>query len=423
MSIFSRFFNRSSTPQAHSASPSAPQKRHSLHEGEHLQAVYLKKDVTLEKKIGEGGEGSVHTIAEHSRIVAKLYSQKNRTMAHEKKLHRLLNKRIDPKEAKAQGIALPIDILIDAKGGFVGYLMPMIEGVPLKNAFFSRRRLETRFPDADRKTLVQFALHFVAQLEYLHSKNILVGDINPLNIMVDLHNPARGWLIDTDSFQVDNLPCPVGTDIFTPPNLQGRNFKSLLRSIDDEHFSAAIMIFMILMIGKHPYSRIGGENPADNIKKRAFPYRSMGSLDQVPAGVWGYIWSHFPRDLKRGFEQVFSEGERLDLKEWNTILKKYAYLLDRGFFCNDIIPLSFRSRNAITVKCRDCNREFQMDARFHEKLTLQKKEPICTLCRQKIKATQLAGRNRNTIHDSIRNARFNARKFRYKDALRKDPHS
>ncbi|WP_456383375.1 hypothetical protein, partial [Hydrogenimonas sp.] len=168
-------------------------------------------------------------------------------------------------------------------------------------------------------------------------------------------------------------------------------------------------------IGKHPYSRIGGENPADNIRKHAFPYRSFGNLDEVPAGVWGYIWSHFPRNLKRGFERVFREDERIELEEWEAILKEYAYLLDRGFFSDDIVPLSFRSRNAVTVTCRDCRRDFQMDAKFQEKLTRENKKPICTLCRQKIKAGQLIRKNGKTIPETVKHARFNARKFRYKD--------
>ena len=395
---------------AQTAAPSTPAKPKS----DTYTTLRTRRTVTLQKKLGEGGEGSVHTIGEHPHIVAKLYSPKNRTPERQAKLRRLLAKGIGPKEAAALRIAMPFDILLDARGDFAGYLMPKIEGLPLKNAFFSRRRLETRFPGVDRRTLVAFVRHFVAQLRFLHARGILVGDINPLNLMVDPNNPSKGWLIDTDSFQVDDLPCPVGTDIFTPPNLQGKNFRTQLRTVDDELFSAAIMIFMVLMLGKHPYSRIGGENPADNIRAHAFPYRSMGSLDEVPAGVWGYIWSHFPRNLKRGFERVFREDERIELEEWEAILGEYAYLLDRGFFCNDIVPLSFRSRNAVTVTCRDCQREFQMDAKFHEELVWQNKEPVCALCRQKIRATQMIRKNRQAVSNGVKHARYNARHFRYK---------
>ena len=416
--IFSIFFKKSCKSDdisvEHENAPKTETKPPRRNIPETFTTFTTRRSVTLGSKLGEGGEGSVYTIAEHPRIVAKLYSTKNRTQARETKLRRLLAKGIDPKEAAALRIAMPLDILLDTRGNFAGYLMPMVEGTPLKNAFFSRKRLETRFPRADRRVLVAYAHHFVRQLRYLHAKNILVGDINPLNLMVDPASPEQGWLIDTDSFQIDELPCPVGTDIFTPPNLQGRNFRDTLRTIDDELFSAAIMIFMILMIGKHPYSRIGGENPADNIRKHAFPYCSLGSLDEVPAGVWGYIWSHFPRNLKRGFERVFREDERIELQEWEAILKEYTYLLDRGFFSDDIVPLSFRSRNAVTVTCRDCRRDFRMDAKFHEKLIWQNKEPICALCRQKIKAGQLIRKNGKTIPETVKHARFNARKFQYK---------
>ena len=377
-------------------------------------AMRLKRPVTLGKKLGEGGEGSVYAIAGHSGLVAKLYDRKNRTRARETKLRRILGKPFDIEEVAKLRIALPFDILTDNGGHFCGYLMPKIDGIPLKTAFFSRKRLENRFPDADRITLVDFSLHFLRQLEFLHGHGILVGDINPLNIMVDPKHPTEGWLIDTDSFQVDELPCPVGTDIFTPAHLQGKNFKTLVRTVEDELFSTAIMLFMILMIGKHPYSRIGGENPADNIRARAFPYRSIGRLDDVPAGVWSYIWSHFPRKLKLAFERVFRDGERPELHEWRSVLEEYRYLLDRGRFCNDIVPLSFRSRNAVTVACRDCGREFQMDAKFHEELVWRGKEPVCALCRQKIQATQMIRKNRQAVSNGVKHARDNARHFRYK---------
>jgi DNA-binding helix-hairpin-helix protein with protein kinase domain len=52
----------------------------------------------------------------------------------------------------------------------------------------------------------------------------------------------------------------VGTDAFTPPELIRKNFKSILRTFENEYFTVAVLMFMILMYGKHPYSKVGGGN-------------------------------------------------------------------------------------------------------------------------------------------------------------------
>ena len=179
--------------------------------------------------------------------------------------------------------------------------------------------------------------------------------------------------------------------------------------------TAAVMIFMILMLGKHPYARIGGENPADNIKVGLFPYRSQGRLDEVPAGVWGFIWSHFPRKVKAAFEAVFREGETVTTGQWKSYLQEYLYLLDRDYFCADIVPLSFRSRQSTEVRCRDCGRWFQIDQNFLQSLQNEGKAPVCALCRQKIQATILLKKRRQNSSDRIKHALFNARHTSYRN--------
>lgn len=69
--------------------------------------------------------------------------------------------------------------------------------------------------------------------------------------------------------------------------------------------------------------------------------------------------------------------------------EEYLYLLERNYFRADIVPLSFRSRNAVDVRCRDCNRNFQIDENFLKTLKSRGKEPVCALCRQKTQATLL----------------------------------
>ena len=99
--------------------------------------------------------------------------------------------------------------------------------------------------------------------------NIIIGDINPLNILVK--SPTEVYFVDTDSYQVENYPCPVGTIEFTPPELQGKNYETFLRSFENEYFAIATLVFMILLPGKSPYTQQGGGDPAANIRAMEFP--------------------------------------------------------------------------------------------------------------------------------------------------------
>ncbi len=352
---------------------------------------YKKKRVRLGARIAGGGEGDVYEIEGNNAVVAKIYNQKSKTADRKKKLEAILQKRFDFKEVYSKRIALPLDILNDQNGDFAGYVMPRVKGKALKLAFFSKKRLQTNYPNLTRADLGHFCLSFLDQVDYLHRHNILIGDINPLNVMVDEGDPTKSWLIDCDSFQVDDLPCPVGTDIFTPPNLQGVNFASHLRTKEDEYFSVAIMLFMILMVGKHPYSKIDGASPAENIKTMDFPYpKHYGSMKDVPKGPWGVIWSHFHKELKEAFYQVFKENKRIDIKSWKKIIQKYIYVVEKGYFSNDIFPKSFKAKNPVQVVCERCGVSFEIEKSWHQTLLKNNKQPLCADCKQILDAYILA---------------------------------
>ena len=74
------------------------------------------------------------------------------------------------------------------------------------------------------------------------------------------------YLIDCDSYQVDSFPCPVGTQEFTPPELQGVDFRYRLRDVNNELFSLAVMLFTILMPGQKPYAAKDNGDIIENIK-------------------------------------------------------------------------------------------------------------------------------------------------------------
>lgn len=355
-----------------------------------LTALKTGKRFTLGKPIASGGEGTVYHLQNNALVVAKLYHAAARTQERRIKLERLLSKQISIKEMVRLRIALPLDILQDAHGLFAGFVMPRLDALPLRVALFSKQRCARYFPNMERVELTNFAIGFVKQLQFLHRKGIYVGDINPLNVLIERQNPSHGWLIDADSFQVDSLPCPVGTDLFTPPRLQGCDFKQTLRCAEDEAFSMAIMLFMILMMGKHPYAKIGGESPAKNIAKMDFPYPLHGGMAEVPKGEWGYIWTHFNRELKSAFVDVFTGKRHYSDTNWLKLLEKYRHVVSKGYFSKKLYPEGYRATDPVYARCGKCGKLFSVERRWKTRLEAQGKAVHCARCQQRVQAEILA---------------------------------
>ena len=163
-----------------------------------------------------------------------------------------------------------------------------------------------------------------------------MGDINPANILVV--SPKEVYFVDTDSYQVENFPCPVGTNNYTAPEIQRKHFSGFLRTMGNENFAVATLLFMIMLPGKPPYSQQGGEDPINNIINMDFSYPFGDSSNKkTPDGPWRYIWSHLTYDLKKAFYNTFrkegdysTENTRLTTDEWLPIFTYYLELLDSG---------------------------------------------------------------------------------------------
>ncbi len=271
--------------------------------------------INIKDKLGSGGEGAVY-IADNG-MACKIFNEITENRINKLKL--MVGK------LNYDGICSPKQLVYDENGTVVGYLMDRAEGKPLKSLLTGPKVLKNNFPNWKKIHIVRLCLTILDKIKYLHSKNVILGDINPQNILVK--DEKTVYFIDTDSYQVENYPCPVGTDAFTPPELLRKNFKSILRTFENEYFTVSVLMFMILMYGRHPYSKVGGGNLVENIMKGEFPY-SANDKDKVPPGLWGIIWTHLPYDIKNLFIKSFVEGhkdlnKRPNIDEWIKCMRNY----------------------------------------------------------------------------------------------------
>jgi serine/threonine protein kinase len=349
------------------------------------------KSLRVGEKISEGGEGIIFRLSDPS-LVCKVYHEKCRTRLRKQKIELMLSRPV-----RRPGLCWPEDLALNSSGEFVGYLMPKAEGRQMQTAMFIRPVLEKSFPAWQRKDLVKLCIAFLEHVEFLHQLNIVIGDINPLNLLLTADS-TRLWVVDTDSFQIEGFPCPVGTVNFTPPNLQGKEYAKFLRTKEDELFAVATMLFMILHPGKPPYSQQGGGTPTDNIKM-GFPYgiRNKSLSRNAPEGPWMRVWRNLAPRVAESFYQTFQLNQRVAVSVWLSRMREYLKCLENGELSNELFPSTLPVFDGIPATCGKCGQQENGPRKKIEGLRAAGTESQfrCTRCSDKERMMSLAKKSNN----------------------------
>ena len=292
---------------------------------------YLKNGlpISMGEKIASGGEGTVYELDGNK--VAKIYFEPQGRLP---KMSAFISKRLN-----VRGICTPNELLYDKDKKFAGFTMQKAEGKSLQLSVFQPQLFKNLFPSWSKIEITKLALNVLDKIEVLHEKDILVGDINPMNINVVNYDDV--YLLDTDSFQIDDYPCPVGTVDFTAPEIQGVNYTEFIRSKEHEYYAIATLLFMIFLPGKHPYSRSGGGEKQENIINHDFVF-PLGDEDSysTPKGQWEAIWYSLPFDIRKCFYNVFKKNKRYPITTWKKLLNQYLVDLDANQYTREIFPMT-----------------------------------------------------------------------------------
>ncbi len=319
--------------------------------------------VKLESKIAEGGEGIIYST--NTPYVAKIYKRESLTKRRYEKIRLMLSKKI-----KYEGICYPVEELYNSNKEFVGFLMPKAKGKELQKSIFIKPLFLKTFPSWKKRDTVELCITILKKIKYLHDRNIIMGDINPSNIMIV--SPKEVYFVDTDSYQIEDFPCPVGTNNYTAPEIQRKHFSDFLRTMGNENFAVATLLFMIMLPGKPPYSQQGGEDPINNIINMDFSYPfGDNSNKKTPDGPWRFIWSHLTYELKGAFYNTFRKGgehstedTRLSADEWLSIFSNYLELLDSGKYgqqdkmSEELFPTRHKMNTKVDyITCKMCKKD------------------------------------------------------------------
>lgn len=275
----------------------------------------LSRPVPLGAEFGRGGEGSVYEVVGEPALLAKIY-------------HKPL---LEEQAAKYQAMtacwssalesiaAWPRAVLFNPSTRKpCGILMSKMVGARPLHELYGTTNRRRHFPEVGWHHLVLAARNTAAAFQTLHAANIVVGDVNQGNLLVDKNMTVR--MIDCDSFQLTagnrTFNCPVGTPHFTPPELQSQKLREVVRTANHDRFGLAVLIFHLLFVGRHPFAgryRGQGELPIEKAiaeRRFAFSRKKVETLvDPPPASL---LLDDLPPGVGELFERAFrnTNGER-----------------------------------------------------------------------------------------------------------------
>ena len=240
--------------------------------------------VSLGRQIGTpGGQGTVYEVAGNPQVVAKIYHSPltEETVAKLKRLQELSSPRVQSFAA----FPIPGGLLYENRIPR-GFVMLRVSGKEIHHLYGPKERF-AEFPSAKWDFLVQVARNCAAAFDEVHKLGVVIGDVNERNILVS--NDGLVKLLDCDSYQVNVsgriVTCGVGNELWTPPELQGRDFTGLVRTTNHDLFGLAVMIFRLLFMGRHPFAGIPTRSNELMIDKAIAAYLFAFSPKAWPQGI------------------------------------------------------------------------------------------------------------------------------------------
>lgn len=278
----------------------------------------------LVKRMSGGAEGMVFTTNVPG-YIAKIYHKGIITPLRWAKLKKLTELKIT-----GHGFCIPKD-LVFFRNSPVGYTMSLGKGTTLGTVFDGPDAILEAFPEWTRLDIVNVLLKLIEKYLYLHMHDVIAGDIQLKNALIDTNGDV--YLIDMDSVQIGNLPCPVGTEEFTDTRLWGKDFSKFLRELRDEDYSIAMLVFSVLFCGLHPYAtRNGAETLREEILNYNFPYNFENEPEFIPVGGYDHIWEYLPERMRKMLFETFKNGWSYDALEWLDAVVKYKEDLENYVF-------------------------------------------------------------------------------------------
>ncbi len=283
----------------------------------------MGRSITVGRELASGGEGRVHEVADAASDLVKIYHRPPPAAVVDKL--RALVKMRTPELSEVA--AWPTDVLLSPSGGCVGFVMPRISSRGVIDRLSHPAERRQHFAESDYLFITTVAANLMAAASRLHAHGIVIGDVNESNVMVRPNGTVS--FIDVDSFQVTAggaiHRCMVAKDLFIPPELVGRNLSAVDRTPMHDCFSLAILVFQLLMNGRHPFHGCvldGVDRSTEElVVAGAYAYSAASRLPmRPPPGAMPVASLGLLAPL---FERAFLATTRPSATEWSVALSQF----------------------------------------------------------------------------------------------------
>lgn len=280
--------------------------------------------IRLGREIATGGEGKLYELANDPSSIAKIYLPEQAADKTEKLKH-LRGLRSNSLQQVA---ALPTSLLYDSPHRHIarGFIMSLVKGKEIHRLYGPHDRY-VEFPSANWEFLIHVAKNGAAAFETLHEHGAVMADVNEKNLLVTDNGYVR--LIDCDSYQFSHTSglfhCDVGVPLWTPPELQGRDFRALVRTKNHDRFGLAVLIFQLLFMGRHPFAGVPDRPEQFEIEKAIsqflFAFTSRTRSLGIRPPPHALPLSVLPSSIIELFEKAFLRGSEREFarpsgKDW-----------------------------------------------------------------------------------------------------------
>lgn len=301
--------------------------------------------ITLDQRLGGGGEGTVSSVVGRPEVVAKIYTAPM-TAERRAKIEAML---ATAPASILRATAWPSELIVNGREA-VGFLMPHVANASEAHVLYGLKSRRQKFPGASFRFLVHVAANLARAFALLHSAGIVVGDVNERVAMVAADGAVR--IIDCDSFQIRHgatlFGCDVGTPIFTAPELQNvSTFRGIERTPQHDLFGLAVLLFHLLFLGRHPFSGrclASTDMPIEKaIQEHRFAYSADNGRTQMQPPPHTPPMGYSGGTLTALFEQAFSpaaakgQAQRPPATQWAETL---------GGFLGQLVPCKVNASHA-----------------------------------------------------------------------------
>ena len=246
-----------------------------------------------------------------------------------------------------EDIIKPLNILLDNHDNPIGYSMRFVDNNIVLCQLFTK--IFKNKNGITPKHICNLITDMKNKIAHVHSKNVIIVDLNEMNFLVQQKDYSKAFFIDVDSYQTKSFPATALME-----SIRDRHTKGFSELTD--WFSFGI-ISCYLLIGIHPFRgkhpQFQGNSP-DILDKRMKANVSIFNKDTTIPITCSPL-DTIPKSYISWYKDLFENGKRCappDIDGITIIVKPHYSTID---YKTDLIITQLFKYNDVIVKYSDIN--------------------------------------------------------------------